>query len=130
MRLEDFKVIPVVVLNNEEEVKLQLEALRKGNLPISEITFRTEYAPKGIEYAIKNYPDILVGAGTVINKKQCELAIKLGCKFIVSPGLSKSVAKVCKEHNIPYIPGCVTPTEIMEALELGINVIKFFPAKV
>ena len=71
-----------------------------------------------------------MGAGTVINKEQCELAIKLGCKFIVSPGLSKDVALVCKENHIPYIPGCVTPTEIMEALELGIDVIKFFPAKV
>lgn len=130
MRLEEFKVIPVVVLNNKEEAKAQLSALRDGGLPIAEITFRTEYAPKGIEYAIKNYPNILVGAGTVINEKQCELAIKLGCKFIVSPGLSKGVAKVCKEHNVPYIPGCVTPTEIMEALELGIDVIKFFPAKV
>ena len=130
MKLEDFRVIPVVVLNREEEAKQQLEALRNGGLPIAEITFRTEYAPRGIEYAIKNYPDILVGAGTVINKEQCQLAIKLGCKFIVSPGLSKDVALVCKENHIPYIPGCVTPTEIMEALELGIDVIKFFPAKV
>ena len=130
MRLEDFKVIPVVVLNNEEEAKLQLEALKEGNLLIAEITFRTEYAPKGIEYAIKNYPEILVGAGTIINEEQCRLAIKLGCKFIVSPGLSKDVAKVCKENHIPYIPGCVTPTEIMKALELDINIIKFFPAKV
>lgn len=130
MKLEDFKVFPVVVLNNEEEAKSQLRALREGNLLIAEITFRTEYALEGIKYAIKNYPEILIGAGTVINKEQCEKAINAGCKFIVSPGLSKEVALCCKEHNVPYLPGCVTPTEIMEALDLGINVVKFFPAKV
>ena len=130
MKLEDFKVIPVVVLNNEEDAKSQLSALREGNLLIAEITFRTEYALEGIKYAIKNYPEILVGAGTVINKEQCEKAINVGCKFIVSPGLSKEVALCCKEHNVPYLPGCVTPTEIMEALDLGINLVKFFPASV
>ena len=130
MKLEDFKVFPVVVLNNEEEAKSQLRALREGNLLIAEITFRTEYALEGIKYAIKNYPEILIGAGTVINKEQCEKAINAGCKFIVSPGLSKEVALCCKEHNVPYLPGCVTPTEIMEELDLGINVVKFFPAKV
>ena len=127
--LNDYKVIPVVVLQNEEDAKEKLSSLVKGNILIAEITFRTAYAPKGIKYAIKNYPDLLVGAGTVINKEQCEQAIGLGCKFIVSPGLSKEVALLCKEKNIPYLPGCVTPTEIMEALSLGINVIKFFPAQ-
>ncbi len=130
MRLEDFKVIPVVVLNNEEEARAQLSALRDGGLLVAEITFRTEYALEGIKYAIKNYPEILVGAGTVINEEQCEQAIRAGCKFIVSPGLSKSVALCCKKYNVPYLPGCVTPTEIIKALELGINVVKFFPAKV
>ena len=130
MKLEDFKVIPVVVLNNEEEAKAQLSALRDGGLLVAEITFRTEYALQGIKYAIKNFPDILVGAGTVINEKQCEQAIKAGCKFIVSPGLSKDVALCCKKHHVPYLPGCVTPTEIMMALDLDLNIVKFFPAKV
>ena len=130
MRLEEFKVIPVVVLNNEDEAKAQLSALQEGGLLIAEITFRTEYALEGIKYAIKNYPEILVGAGTVINEEQCELAIKAGCKFIVSPGLSKDVALCCKKHGVLYLPGCVTPTEIMKALKLDINLIKFFPAKV
>ena len=127
---DKYKIIPVVVLNDEEDAKNKLSALVKGNVLIAEITFRTEYAPEGIKYAIKNYPELLVGAGTVINVEQCQKAIELGCKFIVSPGLSKDVALLCKKMNIPYLPGCVTPTEIMEALSLGINVIKFFPAQV
>ena len=127
--LKDFKVIPVVVLQDEEDAKNKLSSLVKGDILIAEITFRTEYAPEGIKFAIKNYPQLLVGAGTVINKEQCQLAIDLGCRFIVSPGLSKEVALLCKEKDIPYIPGCVTPTEIMEALSLDINVIKFFPAQ-
>lgn len=129
MFLDDYRLIPVVVLHNEEDAKEKLSALVKGNILIAEITFRTEYAPEGIKYAIKNYPNLLVGAGTVINKEQCQQAIDLGCKFIVSPGLSKEVALLCKEKFIPYLPGCVTPTEIMKALSLGINVIKFFPAQ-
>ena len=127
--LDDFKVIPVVVLNDEKDAKNKLSALVEGGVLIAEITFRTEYAPEGIKYAIKKYPELFVGAGTVINKEQCIKAIDLGCKFIVSPGLSKEVALVCKERGIPYLPGCVTPTEIMMALDLGINVVKFFPAQ-
>ena len=71
-----------------------------------------------------------IGAGTVINQEQCRKAIDAGAKFIVSPGLSASVAQLCKQENVPYYPGCVTPTEIMQALELGINVVKFFPANI
>ena len=73
---------------------------------------------------------MIIGAGTVINAEQCERALKAGAKFIVSPGLSVAVANICKERGVPYYPGCVTPTEIMQALELGITVVKFFPANV
>ena len=105
-----------------------MEALVKGGLPVAEVTFRTECAPEALKLIIKNYPEALIGAGTVINAKQCEEAINSGAKFIVSPGLSAHVAEVCKKHNIPYIPGVATPTEIMQALDLDINVVKFFPA--
>lgn len=128
--LNKYKVIPVVLLHNEGEAKAQLSALCEGELPVAEITFRTEYAEKGIKYAIKNYPDMYIGAGTVINAEQAERAIQAGAKFIVSPGISESVAAVCKEKNIPYLPGCVTPTEIIKALDLGITTVKFFPANV
>lgn len=128
--LEKYKVIPVVILHNEQEAKEQLSALCEGGLPVAEITFRTDYAEQGIKYAAKNFPEMYIGAGTVINAKQAERAIKAGAKFIVSPGLSESVATVCKGNNIPYLPGCVTPTEIIKALELGITTVKFFPANV
>jgi len=127
-QIKNYKLVPVVVINTIDEAIPTMEALVKGGLPVAEITFRTECAPEALKLIIKNYPEALIGAGTVINAKQCEEAINSGAKFIVSPGLSAHVAEVCKKHNIPYIPGVATPTEIMQALDLDINVVKFFPA--
>ena len=124
------KKIPVVVIKELSETDKILTALKNDGINCAEITFRTACAEDAIKYAVKNYPDMNIGAGTVINTEQCERAIKAGSKFIVSPGLSKEVAIYCKEQNIPYYPGCVTPTEIMQALDLGINIVKFFPANV
>lgn len=124
------KKIPVVVIKELEETDKILSALKADGIDCAEITFRTACAEEAIKYAVKNYPEMEIGAGTVINKEQCERAINAGATFIVSPGLSIDVAKLCKEKNIPYYPGCVTPTEIMQALELGINIVKFFPANV
>ncbi|MBR4890644.1 MAG: bifunctional 4-hydroxy-2-oxoglutarate aldolase/2-dehydro-3-deoxy-phosphogluconate aldolase [Clostridia bacterium] len=124
------KFVPVVVIKELSEVDKILPALKNNDINCAEITFRTACAEEAIKLAVKNYPDMNVGAGTVINAKQCKAAIAAGAKFIVSPGLSVSVAKVCKKNNIPYYPGCVTPTEIMQAIELGITTVKFFPANV
>lgn len=124
------KCIPVVVIKELSQTDTILTALKKHGINCAEITFRTACAAEAIEYACKNYPDMNVGAGTVINAEQCERALAAGAKFIVSPGLSVAVANVCKEHGVPYYPGCVTPTEIMQALDLGINIVKFFPANV
>ena len=124
------KKIPVVVIKEIEQTDKILTALKADGIDCAEITFRTACAEDAIKYAVKNYPDMEIGAGTVINKEQCERAINAGATFIVSPGLSVDVAKLCKEKNVPYYPGCVTPTEIMQALELGINIVKFFPANV
>lgn len=124
------KYIPVVVIKELSETDKILSALKSNGINCAEITFRTSCAKEAIEYAIKNYPDMSIGAGTVINAEQCEAALKAGAQFIVSPGLSVSVAEICKENNIPYYPGCVTPTEIMQALDLGITTVKFFPANV
>ena len=124
------KLIPVVVIKELAEVDTILPALKNNQINCAEITFRTACAAEAIAYACQKYPDMNVGAGTVINAEQCEQALKAGAKFIVSPGLSPSVAEACKKNNIPYYPGCVTPTEIMAALELGITVVKFFPANV
>lgn len=124
------KYIPVVVIKELSEVDKILPALKANGINCAEITFRTSCAKEAIKMAVDKYPEINIGAGTVINEKQCKDALKAGATFIVSPGLSVGVAKVCKKKNIPYYPGCVTPTEIMQALELGITTVKFFPANV
>ncbi len=124
------KCIPVVVIKELSETDKILTALKNNGINCAEITFRTACAAEAIDYACKNYPEMSVGAGTVINAEQCEQALAAGAQFIVSPGLSVAVAKICKERGIPYYPGCVTPTEIMMALELGITTVKFFPANV
>ena len=124
------KRIPVVVIKELSETDKILTALKNYGINCAEITFRTACATEAIAYACEKYPEMNIGAGTVINAEQCEKALKAGAKFIVSPGLSVSVANVCKEKGVPYYPGCVTPTEIMQALELGITVVKFFPANV
>ncbi len=124
------KYIPVVVIKELSETDKILTALKNYGINCAEITFRTTCAAEAIAYAAKNYPDMEIGAGTVINAEQCEAALKAGATFIVSPGLSPAVAEICKDRQIPYYPGCVTPTEIMAALELGITTVKFFPANV
>ena len=97
---------------------------------VKKVLLSLDATKEAIEYAVKNFPDMNIGAGTVINAEQCNAALAAGARFIVSPGLSVDVAKICKEKNIPYYPGCVTPTEIMQALDLGITTVKFFPANV
>ena len=124
------KYIPVVVIKELSEVDKILPALKINGINCAEITFRTACAAEAIKLACEKYPEMNIGAGTVINAKQCEEALEAGATFIVSPGLSVEVAKVCKKKNIPYYPGCVTPTEIMHALDLGITTVKFFPANV
>ena len=124
------KFIPVVVIKELAETDKILTALKNVGINCAEITFRTSCAAEAIAYAVEHYPDMEIGAGTVINAAQCEAALAAGATFIVSPGLSPAVAEICNERNIPYYPGCVTPTEIMAALELGITTVKFFPANI
>lgn len=120
--------MPVVVLNSIEETLPKMQALINGGLPCAEITFRTPCAAEAIALTVKTFPDMLVGAGTVINREQCEKAIAAGSKFIVSPGFSEEVADCCKEHGMLYLPGVVTPTEAMAAIAKGLTTLKFFPA--
>ena len=124
------RFIPVVVIKELSETERILSALEASDIHCAEITFRTACAAEAIALACKKFPNMNVGAGTVINREQCEAALAAGATFIVSPGLSVSVAELCREKNVPYYPGCVTPTEIMQALELGITTVKFFPANV
>ncbi|MBQ8374078.1 MAG: bifunctional 4-hydroxy-2-oxoglutarate aldolase/2-dehydro-3-deoxy-phosphogluconate aldolase [Clostridia bacterium] len=124
------KFIPVVVIKELSETETILTALKNNGINCAEITFRTACAAEAIALACEKFPDMSIGAGTVINAEQCEAALKAGAQFIVSPGLSLKVAQTCKLRGVPYYPGCVTPTEIMQALELGITTVKFFPANV
>ncbi len=126
----EVKVVPVVVINSIDETLNIMQALCDGGLPVAEITFRTACAEDAISLATKNFPNMYIGAGTVINVTQCQKAIDAGAKFIVSPGFSKEIALYTKERGITYYPGCVTPTEIMQAIEMGIKVVKFFPCNV
>ncbi|WP_409969284.1 bifunctional 4-hydroxy-2-oxoglutarate aldolase/2-dehydro-3-deoxy-phosphogluconate aldolase [Bengtsoniella intestinalis] len=129
-RVQKYKVVPVVVINNIEDTIPTLKALVDGDLPIAEITFRTACAKEAIALGIKEFPDMLIGAGTVINVQQCKEAIDLGVKFIVGPGYNAEVSALCKQRGVPYFPGCVTPTEMMEAIADGWTTLKFFPANV
>ena len=124
------RVLPVVVIHDLSETVPTLEALRDGGIPAAEITFRTDCAAEAIRIGSERFPEMHIGAGTVINEAQAKAAIAAGAEFVVSPGLSASVAAVCRAADIPYCPGCATPTEIMAALELGITTVKFFPANV
>ena len=129
-RLANSIVVPVVVLDKVEDAIPTANAMLAGGVDTMEITFRTACAPEAIKAVAENCPDVLVGAGTIINLDQCKLAVEMGAKFIVSPGFSDEVVGWCVENGIPVAPGCVTPTEIMAALKHGLKMVKFFPANV
>lgn len=129
-RLSNAGVVPVVVIENAKDAVPTANAMVKGGIDVMEITFRTAAAPDAIRAVSENCPDMLVGAGTVITLAQCKQAVECGAKFIVAPGFNREVVAWCVEHNVAVTPGCVTPTEIMAAMELGLKVVKFFPANV
>ena len=129
-RLAESIVVPVVVLDKAEDAVPAAKAMLAGGVDTMEITFRTACAPEAIKAVAENCPDVLVGAGTILNLEQAKLAVSMGAKFIVSPGFSDEVVGWCVENNIPVAPGCVTPTEIMAALKHGLTMVKFFPANV
>ena len=129
-RLANSIVVPVVVLDKVEDAIPTAKAMAAGGVDTMEITFRTACAPDAIKAVAENCPEVLVGAGTIINVEQAKLAVEMGAKFIVSPGFSDEVVGWCVANNIPVAPGCVTPTEIMGALKHGLKMVKFFPANV
>lgn len=123
-------VVPVVVLEKAEDAVPTARAMAAGGVDTMEITFRTACAPEAIKAVAENCPEVLVGAGTIVNLDQCKLALEMGAKFIVSPGFSEEIVSYCVEHGVPVAPGCVTPTEIMGAMKYGLKMVKFFPANV
>ncbi len=127
--LEDKRLVPVVKLDRTEDAKPLAEALCAGGLPVAEVTFRTEAAEESIRIMKQNFPDMNVGAGTVVNVEQAKRAQDAGAAFLVSPGLSRSVVEFAIDQNIPIFPGTCTPSEVMMAMDYGLEVVKFFPAK-
>ena len=126
-KIQSLKIVPVVVIKDIDDTIPTLKALSDGGLPVAEITFRTACAADAIRLGVKEFPDMLIGAGTVINAEQANAAIDCGAKFIVGPGFAASVAEVCRERGVLYLPGCVTPTEIITAISYGVEIVKFFP---
>jgi len=129
-RIKKCGVVPVVVLDKVEDALPTAKALLAGGVDIMEITLRTEAGLESIRKVAAECPDILVGAGTVTTLEQCKQVVEAGAKFIVSPGFDPELVKWCIANNIDTMPGCVTPTEIMAALALGVKVLKFFPANI
>lgn len=127
-QVADFKVVPVVVIENVEDALPLAQALVNGGLPVAEVTFRTAAAPDAIKAMSEKFPELCVGAGTVINVEQCKKAVECGAKFIVSPGYSEEVTQYCIENEIPIFPGICTPTELINVVNHGLPVAKFFPA--
>lgn len=122
-------IIPVVKIDNAKDAVPLAKALCEGGLPVAEVTFRTDAAEEAIRLISEAYPEMLVGAGTVLTTEQVDRAVAAGAKFIVSPGLNPKVVKHCQEKNVPITPGTSSPTDIEMALELGLDVVKFFPAE-
>lgn len=129
-RLAAAAVVPVVVLDKAEDAVPTARAMLAGGIDVMEITFRTEAAADSIRAVAQEVPEMLVGAGTVINLEQCRLAVDCGAKFIVAPGYDEETVAWCVDNGVAVTPGCVTPTEIMMAKKHGLKVLKFFPANV
>lgn len=128
-KISKIGIVPVVVLDDAKDAKPLAEALIKGGLPCAEVTFRTAAAEESIRIMAKEFPDMLVGAGTVLTTEQVDRAVNAGAKFIVSPGFNPNIVKYCLSKNIPMVPGTNNPSNIEAALELGLDVVKFFPAE-
>lgn len=128
-KIEEHGLIPVIKIDDAANAVLLARSLCAGGLPVAEITFRTACAAEAIKEIKAAIPNMLVGAGTVLNDEQAEAAVRAGAEFIVSPGFNPNVVGWCAEHGIPVAPGCATPSDIEAAIEFGLDTVKFFPAE-
>ncbi|MCI7738940.1 MAG: bifunctional 4-hydroxy-2-oxoglutarate aldolase/2-dehydro-3-deoxy-phosphogluconate aldolase [Clostridiales bacterium] len=128
-KIQEIGIVPVVVLNDAKDAAPLAKALCDGGLPCAEVTFRTDAAEESIRIMTEQFPQMLVGAGTVLTTEQVDRAVAAGAKFIVSPGLNPRIVKYCVEKGILITPGCSNPSDIEVALENGLEVVKFFPAE-
>lgn len=127
--IQKMGVVPVVVLNDAKDAAPLARALCEGGLPCAEVTFRTDAAEESIAIMTKEYPEMFVGAGTVLTTEQVDRAVATGAKFIVSPGFDPEIVDYCLSKEIPVFPGCVTPSEVAQAVKRGLKIVKFFPAE-
>ena len=123
------RVVPVVVLEDAEDAVPLAQALVEGGLLSAEVTFRTAAAEESIRRMTEAFPQMLVGAGTVLTKEQVDAAAAAGAKFIVSPGFDPEIVDYCLEKKIPVLPGCISPSEVARAVKRGLTIVKFFPAE-
>ena len=128
-QIQKIGIVPVVVINDEKDAVPLAKALCAGGLPCAEVTFRTAAAAGAIKAMTEAFPNMCVGAGTVLNAEQVDAAVAAGAKFIVSPGLNPNTVKYCIEKGVPITPGTSSPSDIEAAIELGLDVVKFFPAE-
>jgi 2-dehydro-3-deoxyphosphogluconate aldolase/(4S)-4-hydroxy-2-oxoglutarate aldolase len=129
MKLQKVGIVPVIKLEDAKDAVPLAKALVDGGLPCAEVTFRTAAAEESIRLMRQAYPDMLIGAGTVLTTEQVDKAVAAGATFIVSPGLNPRVVRYCVDKGIPITPGCSNPSDIEAAIELGLDVVKFFPAE-
>lgn len=127
-KIQEIGIVPVVVLNDAKDAAPLAKALCEGGLPCAEVTFRTDAAEESIRIMTKEFPQMFVGAGTVLTIGQVDRAVEAGAKFIVSPGFDPEVVDYCISKDIPVFPGCITPSEVAQAVKRGLKVVKFFPA--
>lgn len=128
-RLGEVGIVPVIALDDAKDAIPLGEALQRGGLACAEITFRTAAAEEAIRLMTKAFPDMIIGAGTVLTTEQVDRAVAAGAQFIVAPGCNPRIVRYCVERNIPMAPGVATASEIEQALECGVKKVKFFPAE-
>ena len=128
-KISTLGVVPVVVLEDAKDAAPLAKALVEGGLPCAEVTFRTDAAEESIKIMTSEYPDMFVGAGTVLTIEQVDRAVAAGAKFIESPGFDPEIVDYCLSKEIPVFPGCITPSEVAQAVKRGLKVVKFFPAE-
>lgn len=128
-KIQKTGIVPVVVLEDSKNAVPLAKALCDGGLACAEVTFRTEAAADSIRQMTGSFPDMVIGAGTVLSVEQVRKATEAGARFIVSPGFDEDVVDYCIEREIPVFPGCVTPSEVAKAVKRGLTIVKFFPAE-
>ena len=128
-RLHQLRLLPVIALNRAEQAEPLGQTLLAADLPAAEITFRTPVAAEAIRRLRAAFPELLIAAGTILTPAQVDTALAAGADFIVSPGLNPTTVRHCQQQGIPIIPGVNNPSQVEQALELGLSTLKFFPAE-